>query len=317
MTCFLKVCLLGVFYAGHAGASDYPPPCSVKKTLYGYIKEIRVNRKNFYALFTSHLYKEPDLLWQIIDDKSISDPIIKAGVLRRIARNEKYSSVIRSEKGDVAAIIGLLKSKQSSIRWIGIEASSKEMKKVGFNKQDQISVYGTVKRYLTTVLSFSEKEADDILYLMFSAYTISLAKQPQLFANIRFIPLDDDLYKSKTLNTLSKVEQAQRALYDLKDAGILSPEEFQKIMSTKREIMSSRGVLLSKIGLLNELKAPQSRAAAESYFVYINEFLNYSYKRDNTMASLAVKQQGEGLIILGEGHEKGVTTLLLSLCRGL
>ena len=287
--------------------SEYKPPCSVT-TLFKQITEIKVNHRNIYGLFTRHPTIDPDYVYKII----INYPKEHNNKLIQLVR--KHFSLAESEKKDVSTIVQFLRSKPA-IHWIGIEVSKEELTK-GLSIQALVKQYKDAKIWLNL---HSKEDTERLLHLMFPNYMIAIAEHPEIFRNIKFIPIDSHFHKMKGVALIQKIERTRERMIDKMRNARVPFAKFSDIESLKNKALrTAKKVPQPKINtVLGKLKNSEIRQLVANYFSYINQFIETADQRSNTMASLALKQSGEGLIIVGSAHRRRIVEGLLSMCRGL
>ena len=256
---------------------------------------IEVNEQTFYGLFTDHLNNEPrDYILKTIpflSSPNYREKAIKA--LRHVLIS--YADIVESEKSDIVIIVELLQSSDTHLQWIGIEESENEMKKA------PISLL--MEQYLKFKDFFSQEEMDDLLYLIFDNHIIALAEYPELFKGIDFISLDDDLHKK--VSTGEVIVTTLEKMYEIAPQKAAELDDMVSIAITNTTKIQEQSEL-------SKIENPEIKALAITLFEHTNQYIEEVWQRDKTMASAALKQSGNGLILLGPLHLKGVTQYLLS-----
>ena len=315
-----KLFVLKIFFSVPAIAFS-GIPCSMK-TVVGNIEAVKVNHKNTYALFSPHLKMEPYEIEHIL--KSGNDKGEIASRLRSFLQSN--SSTAEQEKQDVSNIVSLLAGKPE-IRWLGIEASKEELA-TGTPIKKQIKNYLQRKSGLKSRYNLSEAETNSLLHLMFSNYIIAGAENPRLFGKIKFVPLDNDFYKGLASTALKRISQTKdrirKRAMELIDEGVpenkrFSFQKFQEV-EAMRESAFQRGRQISEAQtttVLGDIEISEYKQLLREVISHTNNFIGTALQRDSAMAQITGQQAGEGLIILGSAHRPGVTSKLLSLCRGL
>lgn len=259
------------------------------------LKIIEVNDQTFYGLFTDHLSNEPrDYILETIpflSNPNYREKAIKA--LRHVLIS--YADIVESEKSDIVIIAELLQSSDIHLQWIGIEESENEIK--------EAPVPLLVKQYLKFKDFFSQEEMNDLLYLIFDNHIIALAEYPELFKGIDFIPLDDDLHKK--VSTGEVIVTTLEKMYEIMPQKATELDDMVSIAITNTTKIQEQSEL-------NKIENPEIKALAVTLFEHTNQYIEEVWQRDKTMASTALKQSGNGLILLGPLHLKEVTQYLLS-----
>ncbi len=312
VTHFLIIYIL-LFWINSPDAFAFEIPknnCSERK-ISDNIVEVRIDKRFFYGFFSAHLMNHSEKVLSIIGDKnsSLENSIKK---LKNFLQENLH--IVRSEKQDVEKIIKLI-SQRPDMKWVGIEASKKEMQN-GYPIEQQVKDYHYFKNALQTTFKLNPQETDQILHLMYSTYIIAMAKKPDLFRKIRFIPIDDDLEKEKAFLAMKQsmeirqqiITQAQaiglpfavfKNIEDMVDTAL---RNFQKVTPGQTE------------NQLKVLENEELKSLVNNYFLSVNQFLEAARQRDQTMAYTIIRQPGSGLIIAGTAHGPGVTHTLLALC---
>ena len=174
-------------YSQHSEVYTSPGSCFVR-TLPDGVKEIILPGKTLYGLFTPHLGYEPREVNRILSGKSSSkgDMEILSSSLRMFLND--HLETANRERGDVLSIVGLLRESEFNIRWIGIEASKKDM--VNWTVEGNVESYHMTKDFLLEKGVLNPEETESLLYLMFYPEIIALAEYPELFYSkgVSFIP---------------------------------------------------------------------------------------------------------------------------------
>ena len=68
---------------------------------------------------------------------------------------------------------------------------------------------------------------------------------------------------------------------------------------------------------LSKWRSSESKSLVEDFFRNTNQIVEYMSKRDQAMVATILEQSGNGLILTGSAHSKGITQRLLSACRDL
>ena len=259
---------------------------------------IEVNDQTFYGLFTAHLGSQPrNYISQIMP--FLFDPNYEEEAIRRL-RNVliSYSDTVKSEKNDVSTIVKLLKSDDAHLQWIGIELSEEELRKTPI--QPRVVQYKTLKTFL------SLRGIDDLLYLIFANHTIALAEHPELFEGIELVPLDDDFHKKKPTEKV--------IITTLEEMAQIMPHKASELEHIVATALTNTIKILEKqmSAELSKIEDAEMRAFAASLFEHTNQFIEEIWERDKIMALTALRQTGNGLILLGTLHLKGVTQHLRS-----
>ena len=302
----LLICLLSLFTTA-AYSEDIPDLITKTQSLCPDVSEVKeqglevieTNAQFFYALFTPHLsiqLKERILeLLPLLFDKSKS----QEAMLALLSIFVECSHIAEAEKSDVSIITKLLKSRNTQLQWIGIELSEEEL------KEDPIQVQ--IEGYTTLKQGLSLFGLDDLLYLIFDNHIIALAEHPELFEGIAWVPLDDN-----TKNAKSFIEVIENILEEISQ---LMP---QRAADLNHIVFTAIITDITKIPTeqisdeLSKIENTEMRALAATLFEHTNQFIEEIQKRDKTMASTALRQTGNGLILLGPLHLKGVTQHLRS-----
>lgn len=281
--------------------------CSVT-SLFEKITEIKVNRRNIYGLFTPHsLFYLDDLYKMIIYSEDLN-----AELKELIAKNHR---VVDSKKKDISIIVRFLRYKPT-LRWIGLEASPEEFTK-GMSIQELVIAYEEEKEFLRKILS--SEDVEKILHIVFSSYIIAISEYPELFKNIKFIPIDNHFYKMEGVTLINQIEKTRHQIIEKMVSAKMPFAKFAEIDSMREEALETiRVIPKSKMQIvLENLQQLEISRLVASYFSSINQFIKSADQRSKTMSTLSWKQPGEGLIIVGSAHRKKVLTTLLSMCRGL
>lgn len=201
--------------------------------------------------------------------------------------------------------------------------------------QDRITGYHQTKDFLLEKGILNPEETENLLHLRFSQEIIALAKYPELFHSKEFfIPLDDNFYKEasgrvgKIMGHIWQELISDRLLQLFSQ--VQSEESCQNTKCIEREIASidSQMTLVNALvsesdtiasqekitAALNEIKDEQFRELLRRFFVYFNQYIEYADERTRTVAFLALRQPGNGLITMGSKHQKVVIESFLSTC---
>ena len=324
------LCLVCISFCFRVHTSD---TCFVK-TLPNGIQEITLPDKKLYILFTPHLGDEPDKIHEIFLENVDSKEALP-GDLRVFLNDHKETA--EQERRDVSVLFDVLHSKPD-IQWIGIESSEKEEEADPWTTQDRIKGYHQIKDFLLKKKVLNPEETENLLHLRLSQEIIALAKYPELFHSKEFfIPLDDNFYKEVS----GKVEKIMGHIWQelISDrllqlfSQVQSKESCQNqkcIENVERELASIPSQMTSVNALvlesdtivsqeqitaaLSEIRDEQIRELLRRFFVYFNQYIEYADERSRTVASLALRQPGNGLITMGSKHQRVVIESLLSSC---
>ena len=280
----------------------------------GDIEMASIGGAKVYTLFSAHLGKQPLEVRKALrleggTREDVSDR------LNAILSNPKHQQTIKTEKAETARIINLLKS--SSLTWVGIEASPKEMKGgPSIQMQMQVDIYKHTRESLLSVLGDVNK-TDDILYLLFSSHVIARAKEPSAFERIRTVPIDDDEAKSKSAEVVFELDNLKQELIELgMEKQLLSPEQFMAINGMKADALKNNKVIPSEriTAEQERFKNEEVKKTVGNLLSKANEFLHLSAKRDEAAAKSILNQSGDGIVLMGTAHGPGVTSHLNSAC---
>ena len=293
------------------------------------LKVINMGNQKIYTLFTPHLTSE------------IGDPVfdilfpLHFGHKLGIQTREYYetfkglinerSDIVASEKNDAQTIIDLLSSDESDLKWIGIEIGEDKLEK---GIDNQVDGYRKLKSDLSDVLT--QAEIEDALYLIYDALAIMLAEYPELFEGIEIVPLDNDFYAGNSLRVYRAGLKALEDLYSrliTKAKSIENIERAEEIALTIINLGRVEDIAVKAIAdtkkisqqfiseELNKWESEEDKLLITAFVENTNQFIEYKSKRDAAMASNILRQNGNGLVLLGSGHSKEVIHHLLSACR--
>ena len=277
-------------------------------------KVIKMKDQKVYALATRHL------------NPHISDPvlwILPSLLMEGNQKEEAYaglkdilyfrSNTVISEKTDVLHMIKLLRADNSELKWIGVEKSEEELKEDP--TQNQINQYRQFKSFLTEVLT--PQEVEDTLYLIYNAEIIAAAEHPELFKEVEFIPLEDNVYAREGKNFAIEADRILKELYfailssEIEDADrveAIAARAIVNVTQIPQQLISDE---------LSKWRSSESKSLVEDFFRNTNQFVEYMSKRDQAMVATILEQSGNGLILTGSSHSKGITQRLSSACRDL
>ena len=288
------------------------------------LKIIEIKDQKIYGLFTSHIqsvlrepiYKIMILLLSEEDGKLYKDGEQREEAfeqLKDILGSRSYS--VKDERLDVLNIVGLLNSNGPDLRWIGIEKSEEDLEKNPI--QRELHNYEIIKWLLGGILT--PEEVEDTLYLLFSNHITAIAEHPELFREIEIFPLEDNTYRLKARHLYQEGEKILIDLYLILTGNKSGKSNVDRVIAITRKALSKVKKIPSQV-ILNELnnwKDEESRALVERYFENTNQFIENVHERDQAIASNALRQSGNGLMLLGAAHAEGVMQYLLSACRDL
>lgn len=282
--------------------TDAKALCIMQSLLEQSLPVIEVNDQKFYGLFTKH--SPEHLTRRILELINLLYDENKRAAAQRELRNilASHSDIVESEKCDVLMIVELLQSPDMHLQWIGIEQTETEFNK--YPTQFQTEYYIKIKNILENF--FTSEESEELLHFLFYNHAVALVKYPELFKGIEFVPLDDDYYKKQpTLTVIINI---------LEDMGRIHPSIKRKfnLMAVRAETNVSKIPPEEISAELSKIEDAEIRMLAASFFQNINQWIEEIWQRDEAMASRALRQSGNGLIILGSAHAKGVTQHLLS-----
>ncbi len=287
-----------------------PLPSHSVTNLFNHVINIKINQKNIYGLFTPHLSNQGNQILNFIQGNR------EKTIQNLMAFLESQWTKVESEKNDVSDIINLL-SHNPQIKWIGIESSELEINRMPI--QLMLQDYQEVKNLYQDEIKLNFEEIDNLLHLIFHTYIIAFSKYPELFQDIQFVPLEDNVLKRTAIILMRRIQSLQRQIIYTSHQIHLPFSEFEKI-----EIIQSRALENTETIPETQIKMALDRLSdrglkdlVSKYFSSTNAFIENSLERDKAIANRVSKQSGEGLIILGSKHRRGVIKQLLSLCREL
>lgn len=313
---FLSLLYMKTAYGGegdhhlcYSSLSSYFGPSYITNTFNNVIS-INLDNKNIYGLFTPHLTNQGNQILNFIQGDR--EETIKK--LRILLRNQW--DTVQSEKQDVSDIVNLL-FHNPQIKWIAIEASEQEFETSNlFSINHLLQDYQEIKQLYTDVIKLDTEETDNLLHLIFPAYIIALSKNPELFQNIQFVPIEDSSLKNNAIILSARIPTIRENIIDTRQSRDIqfSFSEFQNIEKIQYGALENNEKIPETqiTMILNSLSDEDLKSLVLRYFSSMNTFIEISSKRDKAIANNVLQQSGEGLILLGTAHCRGVITHLLS-----
>ena len=280
------------------------------------VEEIRIGDRRIYTLFTPHmgnLDKEP--IFSIIRT-SLSE--IERNTLLR-EHILKILTLIRSEQADVSKMTSLARMEQ--IDWLGIERSPRDVEGVGATA-NLIQGYRTTRELFLRVFYLSpspsiELSAPNVLSIIYDPYIIFLANTPE--HNIQVVPLEDDILRSEGANILNNFGYWIDIIAKNPDLTDEDFSAFTSFMDDYEKLYASQFTFfdlpyleefLDRLGVEEHI-----RPAMRMLFMVTNEMWQSVTKRDELVVQSILNQTGNGLILFGTGHSKGIQQGLITACQ--
>ena len=283
---------------------------------------ISINERKIYTLFTPHLSSDlQNRVYYLTDiyEKDYIGTIQFINNLKTLLWNNK--DFIKGEYLETAEIIDLVEMK--TINWIGVEASQEEihmlpsvdeiLKTKNFFEKFETNLYSN---YLFDIAEWRTHHTHDILYLLFPSYLIAQTQHRKPF---KIIPLEDSELKKKQLEWLNKHRSVASNLQDLTSQ--FKYDQIDELVTRLNYLFSSTNFeevsqqqlddLLKNYPHLNE----QIVRTIHQLLPIHNQLVFWANRRDEFVADMAFHMKGNGLILMGGSHGRGVKRILAEKCR--
>ena len=301
-------------------------------TLFGYtcyfrqylgdIRLINIQGRKVYNLFTPHITSQGQNILSIMRNADHIDNLIDT--LGKLI--DDHQETISSERSDVQQLTQILDS--GEIDWIGIEDARTEIA-LKFIYNQRVQDYLDRKEVLNVLNSHPDwnlEKTDQLLYLVYGADLITYAKNQELFAKVRFVPLEKEHLLERAEELLREISIALNTFSQLKERGMITDEKSQAVKNFGLEALGQRGPsqitgdsLIDSDELEDFLKAHEIEdleviEAITSYVSTINAFMTNGGERNREVVKSILSQSGNGVIIMGTAHKAGVEDGLREIC---
>ena len=281
-------------------------------TIHSKIKENRTRMRTYLGLYE---------MSSVLSRKNKIDIISRFPFgLRDIVSEGRKT--ISSEQLDVLDITQL--AKKGKLDWIGIESSENEQTFLPVS--EKVKEYLRYKKAIESITEgleekiWGEQNTDALLHLVFSARVIARAKNPDLFAQIKTVPLEDNHLKDESIAALDDLTMAMTRAWVYQDS--LTQDEFHKIMDFRRSASDAaeKNNPISEEQVEAFLKKNNFQDEELNDFIQTlinatNKFWDLVKKRDKPVAEKALSSKGNGLIIMGSAHGEGIKKHLVKACE--
>ena len=285
------------------------------------MQSISINEKVIYALFTRHLSDEPVRVGRLINEFKRGNIKTKRQALEGFNQILlDHQDTVQSERKDVLQITRLAQSVE--LNWLGVELSVEELYPIS----KSVARYLKAKTDIENIaqgepdLWWAEK-TDQILHLFSSERVIVHVKNPQMFDSIKTVALEDIDLRSAQFAVTKKRYIRRNNLMQIALRGLLTPEQLIHVFTVAMDSLENGERILhpQHADLLVEMGQTEDdfvvHSLVEAYIKAINESIDVLLKRDEVVAHSALEAQGNGLILMGSGHEKGVKKNLIQACE--
>ena len=283
----------------------------------------QIGDRQIYTLFTSHLTNEDDEYFDLVKSRNLEDVV---GPLNQLI--DKHQEIIQSEQADAQKTLELLES--GKIDWIGIEARNKytsysDMTDNNYlNDQALLPMASRYSRHrnitnrlLNHLPEWNANKTDQLLSLIYHAYTIVRANHPEIFRRVRVYPLED-----KDQEDNESTSQLDNFLYW---AGVLEKDTHITPFQHSRIVLFINNHFLPKPRLIsrNVFKALLDGLRIDiNHIEYLdmlrvahNNLVSSILSRDATAVQSILQLPGNGLILFGIGHGPGIKQGLIEACQ--
>ena len=291
----------------------------------GHIRLINIQERKVYNLFTRHITSHGQNILSIIRIfHHIDDRVDHLGKLL-----DEHQETISSERSDVQQLTQLLDS--GEIDWIGIEDARTEIA-LRFIYNQRVQDYLGIKEALNILNShpnWNLEKTDQLLYLVYGADLITYAKNPELFAEVRFIPLEKEHLLDRAEELFREISIALNTFSQLKERGMITDEKSQAVKNFGLEALGQRGLSqitgdnlidsdeLEDFLKTQEIEYPEVVEAITPYVSTINAFMTNGRERNEEVVTSVLNQSGNGIIIMGGAHKAIIEDRLRENCLNL
>tara|TARA_B100000749_G_scaffold122825_1_gene93765 strand:+ start:8321 stop:9250 length:930 start_codon:yes stop_codon:yes gene_type:complete len=275
------------------------------------LESANIGGGTLYTLFSTHLMNQSEVVLNAIS----GGPTQMLENFEDILNDPEHKATIKNEQRKTQQITHLVRQKK--ISWIGVEVSPLELEK-GLKWEELVEDYNGMKSLLSEYITDSNK-MDKILSLMYPPYVVAWAKNPKAFDSIKIVPIDDDAAKTESSRLVGEMDRARSELIELgMKKRLLTPEQFFAIDELRLKAMSEvRRITPEETRqTTSQFDNDEVKNVIEKLFSKWNEFYKNSEIRDATMARSVLNQSGDGLVVLGSAHGRGVVNHLNSYCQG-
>ena len=288
----------------------------------GQIRLGHINSRKIYSLFTPHIKSQGENVLSIIRNSNHVDNLVD--ILNQLL--DEYKETISSEQSDVQQLTWLLKSDQ--IKWIGIEDSGEDIN-LRFTYNQRKHEYLGVKETLEVLNlhpDWSLEKTDRLLYLIYGADIITYAKNPELFAEVSFVPLEKEHLLEEAEKLFEDIDTALDFLAQLEKRYLISHETYLAVDALGAEALRQRGLpQITGESLIEssefedflkeqDIEEPEVIEVITSYVSKINEFIENGTERNKEVVDSLLHQSGNGIILMGTAHKARIEDQLTRNC---
>ncbi len=276
----------------------------------GKIQKIQISDRTLFTQFATHLRGQQRLVFAKMNTETKSEAVAD---LRELLK--EHSQTISDAKTNKLELEVLLWGQK--VQWLGDESTEDEAK-AGYSLDKAVSDCKKTSDELKH-LELTGAEVDSLLYLLCAPLIILKLNRPELFRQLKHVPIDDNVAKARSEEIVRKLMISRDDLSSMRFyPPELALEQYREILSIKNQALQSN-TMIPQIVITRQIElAPSSEAKKEieTYFNLVNEFLELSKKRDEATAEKSFRQSGNGLIIMGSAHGPGISQRLTALCNG-
>jgi len=196
--------------------------------------------------------------------------------------------------------------------WAGVELAPSELDYVYL-----LRIQGDLVEELLSASNYPENKIHEYKMLVLQAPPEYLNwKNPD--KEIPLVALEEERAKARAVDLMYASLEIRRYVVDMLKSRIITKQDFDVLEkaledSAAGELVSHRKEVQAVIGKLEKA----FKVVVQEYMQNADSFAKASHLREYHVANNALKQPGNGIILMGSAHEKGVAKFLLEICRGI
>lgn len=195
--------------------------------------------------------------------------------------------------------------------WAGVELAPSELESVYY-----LRIHGDLIEKLLYASNYPEDKIHEYKMLILQVPAEYLNwKNPE--KEIPLVPIEDEQAKARAVDLMYAGLEIRRYVIDMLKSRIITKQDFDVLEkaledSAAGELVSNRKEVQDVISKLDKA----FKVVVQEYMQNADSFAKASHLREYHAANSAFKQPGNGIILMGSAHEKGVAKFLMEICRG-
>ena len=269
----------------------------------------QIGNRQIYTLFTPVLMDEAKEIFSI--DNSYNSLLDAVGPLNQLI--DWHQPIIKSEQSDAEKIIELAES--GRIDWVGIEYPRTETTYVDNIREGYLLYRNRINTELNPSSEWDSSKTDQLLALVFEAYTIVNANKTKFFRNVEIYPLEIDTVNEQHnlfgyFNYWEGLIEEDPFVTEGQHLGVTSFIEetmrFGPRLITEAEVE----ILLDRLEVLEE-----ARFNIRILIKVHNDIASLYLQSDRAVTQSILDLSGNGLLLFETGRSFGIKQGLISACQ--